>query len=400
MKLGFLERTDEGIREAWRMSFEKLYCEKTKLFYDYLAEDAPDGAISNLPDPETIRLQIPNPCGWGTGMEDSVLNGGIMLEALVTLYQKTRDAQILPVLHEVFEGFLACATVSDQEGFLARSISPVDGRSHYINSSRDQYTHWVYMSMLLFRSGLATQAEKAAIARVLAGFAGKAEREIRNGADEYLREDGQTGMVCRMWGKLEPHEYLRLPMIYLAAWAAGGDEHWYKKYKEYREEAFRLSEAICKPGETDRYLYAYALLQMQYSLRLIYDLEQDREYADRAARLMGFVADFSEKYTVLGVQEADAPHADRYQNWRKESARFWGLINGYAYYVPQPDKRDERVLHMRNTAEAVIIRQLCPKGALKPEQRAMFFHVLEKTDFRKATQYWPIIFCDAWAMLK
>ena len=128
MKLGFLERTDEGIREAWRMSFEKLYCEKTKLFYDYLAEDAPDGAISNLPDPETIRLQIPNPCGWGTGMEDSVLNGGIMLEALVTLYQKTRDTEILPVLHEVFEGFLACATVSDQEGFLARSISPADGR--------------------------------------------------------------------------------------------------------------------------------------------------------------------------------------------------------------------------------------------------------------------------------
>ena len=151
MDLDFINSTDPAVSGAWRMAFERLWCEKTKLFYDFLSEDTPDGAISHLPTPEMIARQVPNPCGWGTGMEDSVLNGGVMLEALIALYQRTGEASILPALHEVAEGLLACAQVSGQEGFLARSLSPADGESHYSNSSRDQYTHWVYMCSLFLR---------------------------------------------------------------------------------------------------------------------------------------------------------------------------------------------------------------------------------------------------------
>ena len=399
MDLDFIKSTEPAVSGAWRMAFERLWCEKTKLFYDFLSEDTPDGAISHLPTPEMIARQVPNPCGWGTGMEDSVLNGGVMLEALITLYQKTGEASILPALHEVAEGLLACAQVSGQEGFLARSLSPEDGVSHYSNSSRDQYTHWVYMCSLFLRSGLASEAERTAIIRALVSFARKAEREIRDGRTEYLREDGRAGLVCQMWGDIQCHEFLRLPMIYLAAYAAGGDTHWRDRYREYREEAFRRSERIREPGGTDIFSWAYALLQMQYSLRLIYDLEEDAAYRDRAAALMGFVADFAQRYTAAGVREADAPHKDECQVWTKCPAAFYGFVGGYAYYVPQLDGQNLRSFAMRNAAEAVIIRALCPDGAIRPEQAAMFRHVLEKTDFSRAADYWPILYCDAWALL-
>ena len=34
-----------------------------------------------------------------------------------------------------------------------------------------------------------------------------------------LREDGTIGKVNKMWGDIGPHEWMRLPMFYLAAYA-------------------------------------------------------------------------------------------------------------------------------------------------------------------------------------
>lgn len=402
MNLDFLKNIPGNISNAWKFSFGRLYCEKTGLFYDYLAQDTPDGHISHLPTPEMIASQCPNPCGWGTGMEDSALNGGIMIEALLALYRKTADEAILPVLHDVVAGYLTLATVSDQEGFLARSISPVDGKSHYINSSRDQYTHWVYMSLLFYKSGLATEEEKAAIEKALVGFARKAEREIHDDQYEYLREDGKVGAVCKMWGKITAHEYHRLPMIYLAAYRVSGDAHWKEKYEQYRETAFALAEAMYDPDYMKIFKYAYALLQMQYSLRLIYDEEEDPAYRERTQKLMAYVADYSERYTSLGVQEADHPQTESYREWQKLPGFFAEFTSGYGYYIPSVQQEDTgtREILLRNTAEALVIRCLCPDTKAAAEQKAMFDHVVEKTDFLQAVSYWAIIFCDAWALLE
>ena len=399
MKCKFIDKIEGNIRGAWKTAFEKLYSEKTKMFYDLVATDKPDGNISNLPSLEEIKNQIPNPSGWATGMEDCVLNGGIMIEALIALYEKTKDKDILPVLHEVFEGFLTCATVSDQEGFLARGVSPIDGKSHYINSSRDQYTHWVWMSFLFYKSGLATKEEKKAITNVLVGMARKAEREIYGENYEYLREDGKVGLVCKMWGSLDSHEYLRLPMIYLAAYYTSKDEHWKGKYLEYREEAFVKSESIYGDGAMNIFVYAYALLQMQYSLKLVYEAEEDIEYKNRAAKMMNFLADYSERYTKLGVAEVENPQVDPYVDWRQEKAIYWGCINGYAYYVPMPPADDSRELNMRNSAEAILIRLLSVENKVGDDQKKMFEYIIDNVKFEYATNYWPIIFCDAWAIL-
>lgn len=399
MEKTFINRISGNISNAWRFVFERLYCEKTKLLYDFLAEDTPDGAISHLPTPEMIARQVPNPCGWGSGMEDSAINGGLMIDALLTLYRRTEDPEILPVLHDFMKGYLSLAAVSDQDGFLARGISPVDGKSHYINSSRDQYTHWVDATLLFYESGLATDAEKQAITKGLVGFARKAEREICGDRYEYLREDGQVGAVCKMWGSITAHEYLRLPMIYLAAYRVSGDEHWKEKYLQYREEAFAASERLYEDGYMKIFIYAYALLQMQYSLRLIYREDEDPAYRQRARKLMEFVADYSERYTHIGVEEAKNPQYEGYRKWQEVPATFAEFTGGYAYYIPNPQEARSREIKMRNAAEALIIRCLCPDAVVAPEQREMFDYVVQHTDFSEAKSYWPVIYCAAWAML-
>ena len=131
MNLSFIEKTDEMVKPLWQAVFGKFYYEKTHIFYDYLAEDGPNGFLKAMPTPEMIKYQIPNPCGWSTPMEDSEGQNGAMMKALIFQYKMTKDETILPVLHDVAKGWLKCATVSGQRGFIARSVAP-DGESHYI----------------------------------------------------------------------------------------------------------------------------------------------------------------------------------------------------------------------------------------------------------------------------
>ena len=79
------------IKRTWSLFVKKLFCEKTNLFYDYCVGNADDCAVWHLPSPEAIKLQVPNPNGWGTGMEDSVLTAGSVIDALISMY-KTGEA--------------------------------------------------------------------------------------------------------------------------------------------------------------------------------------------------------------------------------------------------------------------------------------------------------------------
>ena len=91
---------------AWDFSWNRLFCEKTNLFYDYIVNDTPDGNVSSLPSPALIAADVPNPCGWSTGMEDSVLNGGSMLDAIIARYNVTADKALKGYADRVFAGFV------------------------------------------------------------------------------------------------------------------------------------------------------------------------------------------------------------------------------------------------------------------------------------------------------
>ncbi len=397
----------EDILPAWEFS-ERLYHDGTHLYYDYLASDETDGATKYLPTLDELQAQAPNPCGWGTGMEDSMLNGGNMLEAVLATYNRTKDESLKSVADDIFKGLYTCATVSEQNGYLARSVSPIDGKSHYMNSSRDQYTHWIYIGYAFYNHPLCDENQKEQIRKVLVSFAEKAERDVTEENDYcLLREDGKPADVSCMYGpSVVMHECMRLPMFYLAAYHVSKDKHWKDMYLKYRDWATQGSEKILEENAFRIFEYAYALLQMQYSMKLVYELEEDESYRARFLTIMKRVAEHVSVYT----QKAIAPAFERKDiqpvSWRNVKANYLGTHFGKCYYVPfvfsnecKPGEASFFVL-MRNGAEALIIQALCPEFDIPAEQINQFKTIVQNAKFKNATCYWPILYCDAWALLE
>ena len=132
---------EQKMQALWDYVFGVLYNEKTHLVYEHRTNFEKDGAFVDLPSPELIQLQIPNPCGWGTGMEDSATTSGILLDAILNRYAVTGEPEMKEYARNIALGAKLCAEVSGKRGFLARSVSPADGKRYYINTSRDLYTH-------------------------------------------------------------------------------------------------------------------------------------------------------------------------------------------------------------------------------------------------------------------
>ena len=139
--------TDQQLRhqveEAWRASWDRFHHEGTHLFYDFVCSYQPEKRWAGLPTPEEARRQVPNPNGWGTGMEDCAISGGLMMAMICDRFEATQDATLRPYAQKVFAGLVSLGTLGATEGFVIRGLCPADGRSHYPESSRDQYTWYV-----------------------------------------------------------------------------------------------------------------------------------------------------------------------------------------------------------------------------------------------------------------
>ena len=395
---------DKKIDQAWAFTWDKLYCKETKLIYDYITEK---GAMGCLPTIEEIEACCPNPCGWATGMEDSVLNGGSFLEGIIARYNVTKEPELLEQAADIYEGLKTCATVSNQRGFLARSVSPVDGKTHYINSSRDQYTHAIYTFLLYWKSNMSTAKQKAEIQDILVSFAEKAERDVIKENDYHLlREDNKPALVCGMYDEDHRgvlwHEVHRLPMFYMAAWVVSGNKHWWDKYVAYRDWALDYAETF--NDETIKFFnWCYALLQMQYSLRLLYDYEPEQDYKDRYAKLMQKVASYMHVYTKKTSDIIDDIHyRGPVADWRKVHAKFmWHVCShGKSVYFPITEVSDILQQTVRNHAEAMIIYAHTPNIEVPKEEIEFFEKLIQTLEFDKAVTYWPLLCASAWWVLR
>ena len=93
------------IKDAFQFIYTRFFSEKTALIYDYTADPAVHAA-QFLPKPEQIQKQIPNPCGWGTGMEDSTLNGGTLLDGYIALWNADKTEAVCKPALQIFSGLL------------------------------------------------------------------------------------------------------------------------------------------------------------------------------------------------------------------------------------------------------------------------------------------------------
>ncbi len=348
---------------AWDFVWDRLFDGRTCMFYNHLVGEEPDAATRYLPEPELIRLQIPNPGGYGTGMEDCMLNAGLMMDTVIARYETTGDEEMREYAAKIYRGMELDASVSPQKGFLPRGVSPADCRSHFIDTSRDQYTNWWYAAYRLYFSPLSDETQKESIRRHLTAMAEKMEADVipENGWS-FLREDGGIGVVGKMWGDVGPHEYLRLPMLYLLTWKTTGEPHWRDMYLRLRDEALTGTLGFVPlSGAT------YVGLQLMYSVRLVHDLDDDPEVRQTC---LSFMQKMAGPYEAMSRQKAEqlmTPEGAEwlkipYICWKQAKARYAGCYGGRGYYVPEPsDFREHQSYYpLRAVGEGIAVAATCP----------------------------------------
>ncbi len=393
------------MEKTWNFIWDNFFCEKTNLIYDYLVHDIEGDILTgHLPSIDEINRQIPNACGWGTGMEDSVLSAGSMIDAIVARYNVTKDKNMKPFADKIFDGMMRCVVDLD-DGFISRSVSPVDGKSFYYDTSRDQFTHWVYGGLRFYNSDLADVEQKEKIQKVIVTVAKRMERNCIPSNDyNLLRYDGEPSIAGKMWGELGAHEYMRLPFFYIVAWYVSGDKHWYDLYMQYRDEAFQKQSAF----NAESYgLRCYPVLQMQYSLRAIYDIDPDPEFKAKCLEFMIKVADY---YKTFAVSESKRICAEineehyyyQYRPWNKVRMLYQGIIGNRPYFNPAQSEMRENCgfYHIRNVGEAVSILALCPEFEVNEEQFAALQNLCDVIDYDRICNYSPMLLVCGWWLLK
>ena len=371
------EEASLNIEQAWEVTWSRFYLPQVQTFGDYLSSYEKGKEQAHLPTADEVRRQFPNPCGYSTGMEDGAILGGAMLSVLCDRFAVTKDESLREKAASVFAGLKRCVTVHGVKGFVARNVCPEDRKSTYINSSRDQVTHFVHGLWQYYHSPLADEGTKEKIRVILAEVAERmiAFVTLENDFD-FCRADGTRCPlgICRMW-KVQSHEAARLPMIYAAAWDVTKNERYREPWREYAAEAIEQS---ANPGENKP---AYALLQMQCSLELLHALEPDAALKTTIHQCMIHVRDLAAKrFTSVVAQLAKKSSEEMRMlgpDWRMVPE--WKNQKGY----PNPQWGPFReIWHItREAGESALILLMVDSPKLTTEQRSALQKLLSSFDY-------------------
>jgi hypothetical protein len=362
---------------AWEVTWGRFYLPKVQTFGDYLSSYEKGKEQAHLPTAEEVKRQYPNPCGYSTGMEDGAILGGAMLSVLCDRHAVTGEEGLREKAAGVFAGLKRCVTVHGVRGFVARNVCPEDGSSIYINSSRDQVTHFVHGLWQYYRSPLADEATKKEISIVLTDVAERMIAFVTPENDfDFCRADGQRCPlgICRMWN-VQPHEAARLPMIYAAAWDVTREERYRTEWRRYAAEAIEQS---ANPGENKP---AYALLQMQCSLEVLHELEPDAVLKATIHERMTHVRDLAAKRFKSVLSQISKKSPEEMQmlgpDWRHVSV--WKNQKGYLN--PQWGPYRE-IWHLtREAGESALVLLMVDPASLSEEQKTSMAELIRRFDY-------------------
>ena len=355
------------------LMWSRFFLPKTNLVYECLSSFDEKTCQNHLPTADEVKRQFPNPCGYATGMEDCAILGGTVLSALVDKYnaQQKYFEQTSTNARKILDGL---DTLVQPDGFVARGLCPEDKKSFYINSSIDQYTHLVHGMWKFYNSPMSNSADKKKIANALTRIS---ERLIRNVKKENdycsLRADGKPcALRISRFTFEKPHAAARQAMIYGATWQATGDKKYYELYRNLIYEAIKVSEEIKITGWTP----IWAMLQMQFSLETLRDLEQDQALKKRIIDLMQKVADLSNTQSKRVVKKFENSELETpYGDWRNPPE--WRDQMGYS--IPKLGKSRDVWRAIRETGELPLIASLAPYN-FPNEILSIYKNALEKVD--------------------
>ena len=381
-----------NLERAWDITWRRFYLPQVQTFGDYLSSYEPGREQAHLPTAEEVQRQFPNPCGYSTGMEDGAILGGAMLSVLCDRFAVTHEEGLRSRAKEVFTGLHRCATVHGVRGFVARTVCPGDGRSTYLNSSRDQVTHFVHGLWQYYHSPLPDEATKLRIRTLLADVAERMIATVTPENDfDFLRADGARCPlgICRMWN-VQAHEAARLPMIYAAAWDVTREERYRTAWRQYAAEAIAQSAT---PGE---HKPAYALLQMQCSLELLHALEPEPALKAVIGERMRHVRDLAaRRFATVGAQlekEDPARLAMLGPDWR--TVPEWKDQKGY----PNPQWGPFRaVWHLtREFGESALVLLMTEPASLGEAEKRLLVTELGRFDYEHNASCGILYHLAAW----
>ena len=384
------------IEKAYSAFKKGYYSEITNQFYDFRTSSDINQTLRDLPTLEEVKRQWPNFVGWGTGMEDNNITESYILVSAIEEYRLNKKEGILKDIHNFVKGLLLNAEVSSQTGFLVRNVHPMDCKTHYMNSSRDQYTYWIFAMSYFLHSELSTEDERKRIKDALVRFAIKAEKDVTPENNYCLtKEDGTPAVASCMLVDVLPAEALRLCMIYIAAYMASNDKRWLDLYLKYREECLSLSETIDVSVFKEQII---APMQMMVSMRYIYELEKDEKYRKRYLALMKKVSDEIMEHVNNAYKNIDKFNFFNkdihYLKPFKENecvnvGRLWEYgYDLYCYYVVNSTYHGLQVCP-RVIAEGLMIQALCPERDIPQQQLDIFFYTLKNIKLNDAAFYYP-----------
>ena len=220
-----------------------------------------------------------------------------------------------------------------------------------------------------------------------------------------LREDGKIGLAGRMWHDLNPHEWCRLPMFYLAAYHVTGSNEWKDMYLKYRNEAIENST-----GHIPENNRCYATLQMQCSLRFIYDYDDDLDAKEKVKNIMIKNAMYGvKKATENSLKYCKEEHKDdiyfRFKKWNnvENYVELKGIYEGKGYINPaqSESKLNKAFYPVREIAEGALVSVLCPDFEIPCYLIKAVENMADIIDFKKISSvYAPLLLSCAYFCIK
>lgn len=310
----------QRMEEVHGYIFSRLVHPDTKLLYDYILPLSAKDRWAHLPKADEIAKSQPNVSGWGAGMEDCALNGGIYLGSLIEAYEVTQSEQIANDTRTIYEGLRQLATIPERKGFIARAVAP-DGKSHFVNSSVDQYTMYVYGLWCYFHSTIATEEEKKEIEQIMNDICVR----IEDDGFVLLDAKGRPALVSDI-GVIRSDRASRLLEMFRVGYDITGNPLWLEIYEEQmRENRYARLEEITNPERIETLPWkskqkTYGYLQNQVSILPLFELETNLTIKATYLEALRVTSRLAEERLAPYHDYDPAFHLEEYElgAWRKD----------------------------------------------------------------------------------
>ncbi|MBM3891619.1 MAG: hypothetical protein FJ388_21105 [Verrucomicrobia bacterium] len=344
--------------------------------FDYVSPETFRVSPEMLPTADEVRAEIPNSAGWGTPIENGPINGGILLGALVDRLDSPAPPDSKLVL-AVADGLLELAERASRRGFLPRGLL-ADRKTHYPNSSVDQYTKWLYGMWRFSRCPLADEDRKQRIRRAVAAMCARIEQD----GFDILRSDGKPAKASDI-GVIRMDRSCRLLLLYKLGGVLDGDARWAGIYRNKISESdgARLKD-ITDPPPVEKANF-YVWIQNQVSLRVLHETEDDARLKETYRLGLRAINDRAER--VLDRHKGYDPAVLRKPygyDWRGQKGR-----------LPDPWIMQRRCIH--DPLGALFCVGISDDEQAKQRLAPLCSELLRKFDYELLTSVEPFVYAEA-----